>query len=179
MQVGLVIAIATERVAGKLRQAVLQRAVEQVKLQLECNHRANAQRLQTLQHPGEDLARLELYGRIGAVGADQHLPQWLLFPADRLERAGDQPAQCIRVAIVEAVIANREQATLGTEQHAVLRQLQRAAGGELFEHVDGVAFTVEMPGDVQADQVDIAHFGVLAAKRADFVQQGSGGHCEL
>ncbi|MCY1344029.1 hypothetical protein D9M69_300560 [compost metagenome] len=171
VHVRLVVVIAGQRVAGELRQAVLERAVEQVELQLEGHHRADAAGLQAREHPGEHLARLELDGRGGAVGAHQHLRQRLPFPAHRLERAGDQPARRVRVAVGEAVVADRVQAALHAEQHAVLRHVERAAGGDLLDHLDGVALAVEVAGDVQADQVDVAHLGVRGAEGADFAEQ--------
>jgi hypothetical protein len=77
---------------------------------------------------------------------------------------------------VEAVVADLVKPALGTEQHAVLRQFQSAAGSDLLQHLDGIALAVEMSGDVQTDQVDEAHLGVGLAKLADFVEQlDSGG----
>ncbi|MNE31110.1 hypothetical protein D3C80_1246580 [compost metagenome] len=171
VHVRLVVGVIAERVAGKLWQAFLEAAVEQVELQLERDYRANAATLQALQDLGEHFPRFELDGRVGAVGADQHLPQRLVLPAHRFERAGDQAPWRIRVAIVEAVVADREQTALDAQQHAVLRQLQGAAGGDLLEHVDRVALAIEVPGNVQADQVDIAHFGESSAKVTDFSEQ--------
>ncbi|MNZ39239.1 hypothetical protein D3C78_567280 [compost metagenome] len=171
VHVWLVVRITAERVAGELRQAVFQRAVEQVELQLEGHHRANAATLQALQHPGQHFAGLELDRCGGAVGADQHLPQRLVLPAHRLEGAGNQPPWRIGVTVVEAVVANRVQAALDTQQNAVLRQFQGTAGSDFFEHVDRVALAIKMPGDVQADQVDITHLRMLGAKCAYFTKQ--------
>ena len=171
VHVRLVVLVVGQRVAGEARQAVFQLPVEQVELQLERHYRADAPRLQAPQHAGQHLARLELDGRLGAVGADQHLAQRLVLPAHRLEGAGDQPARRVRVAIVEAVVADRMQAALGAEQHAVLRQLERAAGGDLLQHVEGVALAVEVPRQVQADQVDVAHLGMGGTEGADFAEQ--------
>lgn len=179
MHVRLVVGIATQVIARVLRQAVFERLVEQVELQLEGHHRANAACGQTLHHARQHLTRLELDGRLGAIGADQHLPQRLALPVHQLERAGDQPPWRVRVTVMEAVVADLVQPALSAEQHAVLRQLQGAAGGDPLQHLDGVALTVEVSGDIQADQVDEAHLGVGLAELADFVEQlDSGGvHC--
>ncbi|MCY1286455.1 hypothetical protein D9M70_354290 [compost metagenome] len=171
VHVRLVVLVLAERVAGELRQAVLELAVEQIELQFEGHHRADATLFQTLQHPRQHFARLELDGRLGAVGGDQHLPQGLLLPAHRLEGAGHQAARRVRVAVVEAVVADRVEPALGTQQYAVLRHLQRAAGGHLLQHVHGVAFAVEVAGDVQADQVDVADFRVLGTEGTHFAEQ--------
>ncbi len=109
-------------------------------------------------------------GASRTVRGDQHLAQGLRFPAHRLERARHQAAVGVRVAVVEAVIADLEQPALGAQQHRVLRQLQRAAGGDLFQHFYRVTLAVEMPGDVQGDQVDVAHVGVVLAKGPYFGQ---------
>ena len=53
MHVRLVVDVITERVAGELRQAFLEAAVEQVELQLERHHRANAATRQALQDLSE------------------------------------------------------------------------------------------------------------------------------
>ncbi|MCY1364209.1 hypothetical protein D9M69_510040 [compost metagenome] len=171
MHVRLIVGIAGQLITGKLRQAVLQAAVEQVKLQLEGHHRENAFAVQTVQHPRQHFTGFEFDGFFGAVGGDQHLAQGLLFPAHQLQRAGHQTAQRVRVTIVEAVIADLEQPTLGAEQHAVLRQLQCTAGSDFFQHLDRVALAVEMPRNVQGDQVDVAHFGVAVAEVANLGQQ--------
>ncbi|MNO65671.1 hypothetical protein D3C76_564360 [compost metagenome] len=171
VHVRLIVGIAGQLITGKLRQAVLQAAVEQVKLQLEGHHRENAFAVQTVQHPRQHFTGFEFDGFFGAVGGDQHLAQGLLFPAHQLQRAGHQTAQRVRVTIVEAVIADLEQPTLGAEQHAVLRQLQCTAGSDFFQHLDRVALAVEMPRNVQGDQVDVAHFGVAVAEVANLGQQ--------
>ncbi len=170
MQVGLIVRITTQRIAGELRQAVIECLVEQIELQLERDHWVDTLVLQALQHLGQHFAGIEFDGGFGSVRGDKHLPQWLGFPAHRLERARHQPPVGIRVAVVEAIVADLEQATLGAQQHGVLRQLQRAAGGDLFQHLDRVALAVEMPGNVQGDQVDITHLGMLLAEGADFGQ---------
>ena len=74
MQVGLVVGIPTERVAGKLRQAVFQLFIEQVELQLKRDHGVNALVLQAFEHLGQDFAGFEFDGRFGAVRGDEHLP---------------------------------------------------------------------------------------------------------
>lgn len=114
MQVGLVVRVITQRVAGKLRQAVAELFVEQVELQLERDHRVNAFALQAFQHLGQYFPGFEFDGRFGAVGGNQHLPQRLRLPAHRLEGAGHQAAVGVRVAVVEAIVADLEQAALGT-----------------------------------------------------------------
>ncbi|MNN73769.1 hypothetical protein D3C81_1899150 [compost metagenome] len=62
VHVGLVVRVIAERVAGELRQPLLECPVEQVELQLERHHRANAAPFQALQHTGEHLPGLELDG---------------------------------------------------------------------------------------------------------------------
>ncbi len=171
VHVRLVVLVVAQGVAGELRQAVLERAVEQVELQLEGHHRADAAPRQALQHAGQHLARFELDGRLGAVGGDQHLPQRLALPAHRLQRARHQAPRRIRVAVGEAVVTDGVQPALGAQQHAVLRQLQRAAGGDLLQHLHRVALAIEMPGDVQADQVHVADFRVLGTEGTHFGEQ--------
>ena len=60
---------------------------------------------------------------------------------------------------------------LRAQQHAILRQLERAAGGNLLQHVEWVALAIEMPGNVQADQVDVTYLGMGGAEGADFAEQ--------
>ena len=136
--------------------------VEQVELQLEGHHRANAACFQAFEHTGEHFTRLEFDRRSGAVGADQHLPQRLAFPAHRLG-AGDQPARRVRSPVVEAVIANRcrppcTPSSTGSAGFSV------AAGGGLSASRWG-SVCRRNARDVQADQVDITHFGWAARKR--------------
>ncbi|MNP23620.1 hypothetical protein D3C76_1163370 [compost metagenome] len=171
VHVRLVIGITGQRVAGKLRQAIAQLAVEQIELQLERHHRKNAFASESLKYLRQHFARLEDDRFFRAVGGDQHLPQGLLLPAHQLERARHQAPQRIRIAVVEAVVADLEQPALGAEQHAVLRQLEGTAGGDFFEHFDRVALAVEMPGNVQGNQVDVAHLGVALTKPTHFGQQ--------
>ena len=47
------------------------------------------------------------------------------------EGARHQAPWRVRVAVGEAVVTDGVQPALGAQQHAVLRQLQRAAGGDL------------------------------------------------
>src|SRR5690606_17778266 len=180
MHVRLVIGVTAQIIARVLRQTVLERLVEQVELQLEGHHRTNTARGQALYHAPQHLTRFELDGRVGTVGADQHLPQRLALPVHQLERAGNQPPRCIRITIVETVVTDFVEPALGTEQHAVLRQLQGAASGDLLQHLDRIALAIKVPGNVQADQVYEAHLGVGIAELADFVEQidWGGVHCD-
>jgi len=174
MQVGLVVGVVTQRVAGELRQAVVELLVEQVKLQFKGHHRVNAFVVQAFQDLGQYFPRFEFDRRLRTVRGDQHLAQRLRLPAHRLERARYQAAVGVGVAVVEAVITDLEQPALNPQQHGVLRQLQGAAGGDFFQHLHRVALAVEMPGDVQGDQVDITHVGVVLAKAPYFGQQRGG-----
>jgi NitT/TauT family transport system substrate-binding protein len=64
----------------------------------------------------------------------------------------------------------------GAEQHTVLRQFQGAAGGDLFQHVHRVALAVEVPWNIQADQIDKTHLGMVLAEGANLGQHvGKGG----
>ena len=126
---------------------------------------------QAIKHLREDFTRLEFDGFCRAVGGNQHLPQRLAFPGYRLECAGHQTAHGIRVAIVKAIISDLEQPALRAQQHAVLRQLERAAPRDFFQHVDRITFAVEMPRYVQRNQVDIPHIRVALAKGPHFGQQ--------
>ncbi|MNF66593.1 hypothetical protein D3C84_483880 [compost metagenome] len=171
VHVRLVVLVLAERVAGELRQAFLELAVEQIELQLEGHHRADATLFQALQDAREHLAGLELDGRLGAVRGNQHLPQRLLLPTHRLEGAGHQAARRVRVAIVEAVVADRVEPALGAQQHAVLRHFERAASGHFLHHLHGIALAVEVAGDVQADQVDVADVRVLGTEGTHFAEQ--------
>ncbi|MNN09569.1 hypothetical protein D3C81_1224540 [compost metagenome] len=171
MHVRLVVLVLGRGVAGVLWQAVIELAVEQVELQLEGHHRADAAFGQALDHAGQHFAGLELDRLGGAVGGDEHLRDQLFFPAHRFQGTRHQAPGGIRIAVGEAVVANRVEAALGAQQHAVLRQLQRRAGGDFFQHVDGVALAVEVPGDIQRNQVDITYFWVFRSERAHFSQQ--------
>ena len=62
---------------------------------------------------GQHFAGFEFDGRLGTVGGDQHLSQGLRLPAHRFERAGHQAAVGVRVAVMEAVVADLEQTALG------------------------------------------------------------------
>ncbi|MNK85609.1 hypothetical protein D3C87_1054940 [compost metagenome] len=171
VHVWLVIGITRQRIAGKLRQTITQLAVEQIELQLERHHRENAFAFESVQHLRQHFTRLEDDRLFCAIGGDEHLPQWLFLPAHQLERARHQATQRIRVAVVEAIVTDLEQPALSAKQHTVLRQLERTAGGDFFEHFDRVALAVEMPGNVQGNQVDVAHIGVALTKPTHFGQQ--------
>ncbi|MNX67509.1 hypothetical protein D3C86_986460 [compost metagenome] len=171
VHVRLIIGIARQRIAGKLRQTITQLAVEQIELQLERHHRKNAFAAQPRQHLRQHLARFEFDRFCCAVRGNQHLPQRLFLPAHQFQRAGHQATQSIGITIVETVVADLEQPALSAEQHTVLRQLERTAGGDFFEHFDRVALAVEMPGNVQGNQVDVAHIGVALTKPTHFGQQ--------
>ncbi|MNN42177.1 hypothetical protein D3C81_1563380 [compost metagenome] len=133
----------------------------------------NAFARQALKHLCEHFTGFEFDRLFSVVGSDQHLPQRLRFPCHRFQCARHQTAHRIRIAVVEAVIANREQTTLHTQQYAILRQLQYAAGGDFFEHVDWITLAIEVPGNVQANQIDITHLGVALAKGTHFGEQVS------
>ena len=92
------------------------------------------------------------------------------FPMDSAVSIGTMTAQRIRVAIMKAIVANFIETALRAQQHAILRQLERAAGGHLLQQFDGIALAIEMPGNVQADQVDKANLRVLLAKLPDFTE---------
>lgn len=171
MHVRLIVFILGRRVTWILGQAVIKLAVEQVELQFKRHHRANATLGQTLKNTRQHFTRLEFDRLCSAVGRDQHLGDHFLFPAHRLQRTRHQAPGSIRVAVGEAIVTNRVKAALGTQQHAVLRQLQRRTGCDFFQHVHGVALAVEVPGDVQRNQVDIANCRVLCSERAHFSQQ--------
>ena len=131
----------------------------------------NAFARQSIQHLRQHFARFENDGLFGAVGSNQHLPQGLCFPGHRFERARDQAPQRVRVTVVEAVVTDLEQPALHAQQHAVLRQLERAAGRDFFQHLYGITLAVEVPGNVQGNQVDITHLGVALAKGTHFGEQ--------
>ncbi|MNF76219.1 hypothetical protein D3C84_583260 [compost metagenome] len=171
MHVRLVVGIVGQGVAGELRLAVTQLLVEQIELQFERHHRVNAFAPQAFQHLRQHFAGFEFDGFFGAVGGDQHLPDRLRFPGHRLEGARYQAPHRVRVAVVEAVVADFEQPALHPQQHAVLRQLEGTAGRHFFEHLDRVALAVEMPGNVQGDEVDVAHLRVALAESTYFSQQ--------
>ncbi|EJT85159.1 hypothetical protein PPS11_11766, partial [Pseudomonas putida S11] len=46
-----------------------------------------------------------------------------------------------------------------------------APAATFFQHVHGVALAVEVPGDIQRNQVDITYFWVFRSERAHFSQQ--------
>ncbi|MNE88392.1 hypothetical protein D3C80_1856980 [compost metagenome] len=86
MHVWLIVFILGCRVTWVLRQAVIKLAVEQVELQFERHHRADATLGQTLKHTRQHFTGLELDRLCGAVGRDQHLGDHFLLPTHRLQR---------------------------------------------------------------------------------------------
>ncbi|MNI22880.1 hypothetical protein D3C73_764450 [compost metagenome] len=171
VHVGLVIGVIGRCIPGKLWQAFTQLAIEQVELQLEGHYRENAFAFQPRQHLRQHFPWLEYNWFIRVTGGDQHLAHGLFFPVDDLQGARHQAARRIRITVVEAVVADLEQSALGAEQYTVLRQFERAASSDLFEHVDRIALAIEMPRDVQGNQVDVTHLRVALTKRANFGNQ--------